>query len=150
MDNKNQSLTGRDIWEIVSRKSVTNQNVIHVPWYFKCKRKPNWTMRKYNARYSVRRDAQKRLSPESLKPYSPVVQWATVRLILILQCILSLESQNIDFTNDFVQSDIPSVNTVFIELPMDFRSDEGQYDVVLRLKKILHGQSKATSLWYEN
>ena len=87
--------------------------------------------------------------PETLHSYSPVLQWATVRLMLILQCILGLQSQSIDFTNAFAQEDIPSGEPVFIELTRDFKIDGGQHDVVIKLKKILYGQAKATRLWYE-
>ena len=69
--------------------------------------------------------------------------------MLILQCILCLQSQSIDFTNAFAQADIPSEEAVFIELLRDFKSDGGQYDVVLKLKKILYGQAEAACLWYE-
>ena len=93
------------------------------------RKKPDWTIRKFKARYCVRGDIQKRLSPKPLNSYSPVVQWATVRLMLILQCILGLQSQSIDFTNSFAQADIPSGEPFFIELPRYFKSDGGQYDV---------------------
>ena len=69
--------------------------------------------------------------------------------MLILQCILGLQSQSIDFTNAFAQAYIPSGEPVFIELPRYFKSDGGQYDVVLKLKKSLYGQAKAARLWYE-
>ena len=36
--------------------------------------------------------------------------------MLILQCILGLQSQSIDFTNAIAQADIPSGEPVFIEL----------------------------------
>ena len=68
-------------------------------------------------------DAQNRMSPEPLNLYSPVVQWATVSLMLILQCILILQSQKIDFKNVFTQADIPSGEPVFIELPRYLNSD---------------------------
>ena len=119
-------------------------------WSFKCNRKSDWTIRKFKARYCVRGDIQKQFSPKPLNSYSPVVQWATVRLMLILQCILGFQSQSIDFTNDFSQADIPSGEPVFIELSRDFKSDGGQHDVVLKLKKSLHGKAKAARLWYEN
>ena len=90
------------------------------------------------------------MSPEPLNLYSPVVQWGTVRLMFILQCILGLNIQSIDFTNAFAQADIPVVETVFIELSRYFRSDEVQCGVVIVLKKILYGQAKAARLWYEN
>ena len=55
--------------------------------------------------------------------------------MLILQCVLGLQSQSIDFTNDFSQADIQSGEPVFIELPRDFMSHVGQHDVVLILNK---------------
>ena len=67
-----------------SRKSVADHNVLPGTWSFKCKRKPDWKVRKFKARYCVRGDIQKRLYPKPLDLYYPVVQWATVRLMLIL------------------------------------------------------------------
>ena len=101
------------------------------------------------ARYCVRGDIQKILSPKPLNSYSPVVQWATVRSMLILKCILGLQSQSIDFANAFDQADIPSRDPVFIELPRYFKSDGGQDDVFLRLKKSLYSQAEASRLCYE-
>ena len=72
-----------------------------------------------------------------------------MRLVLILQCILGLQSQSIDFTNSFVQADIPSGDPFFIGLPKGFKSDGGQHDVVLKLKKSLYVQAEAARLWYE-
>ena len=90
MDDEIQSLMRSNTWQIVSSKSVDDQNMIPGTWSFKCNMKPDWTISKFKARYCVRGDVQKRLSPEPLNSYSPVVQWATVKLILILQCILGL------------------------------------------------------------
>ena len=69
--------------------------------------------------------------------------------MLILHCILGLQSQIIDFTNAFAQADIPSGGPVFIELPRDFKSDGGKHDAVLKLKKSLYAQAEAAHLWYE-
>ena len=69
--------------------------------------------------------------------------------MLILQCILGLQSQIIDFTNDFAQADIPSGELVFIVLPSYFKSDGGHHDVVLKLKKSLYGKAETACLWYE-
>ena len=139
----------RDTWDIVSRKSVADHNVLPVTWSIKCKRKPDWTIRNFKAQYSVRGGIQKILSPKPLNSYSPVVQWAAVQLMLILQCILGLQSQSIDFTNAFDQADIPSGGSVFIELPREFKSDGRQHDVVLELNKSLYGQVESARLWYE-
>ena len=89
------------------------------------------------------------LSPEPLNFYYTTVQWATVTPMLILQCILCLQIQSIDFTNASSWSDIPSGEPVFIELPMGFNNDGGKCDYVLRFKKIIYGQAEAACLWYE-
>ena len=47
MDDKIQSLMTRDTWD---------QNVLPGKWSFKYKRKPDWTIRKFKARYCVRGD----------------------------------------------------------------------------------------------
>ena len=68
---------------------------------------------------------------------------------MILQFIIGFKSQSIDFTNAFAKAYIPGVEPVFIELHRDFKSDGGQCDVVLILKKILYGQYNAARLCYE-
>ena len=85
----------------------------------------------------MRGDIKKILSHKPLNSYSQVVQWATVMLMLILQCIIGLNSQIVDFTNTFAQADIPSGELVFIKIPRYFKSDGRQNDVVLKLKKSL-------------
>ena len=146
MDYEFQSLMKRYTWDIFSRKSVNDQNVLPGTWSFKYKRKPDWTIRKFKAQYCVRRNIQKTMSPKTLNSYSPVVQWDTVRLVLIFQCILGLLSQSIDFKNNFDKADCPSGEPVFIELTRNLKIDIGKDDVVLKLKKILNGQAKAARL----
>ena len=77
---------------------------------------------------------------------------ASVRglLVLILQCILVLYTQSIDFRNEFSWADIPIREPVFIQVPRYFNSDGGQCNVFIILNKSLCGQLKATCLWYEN
>ena len=66
MDDEIKSLMRRDKWGIVSRESVADQNVLPGTWYFKYKRKPDWTIRKFKARYCVRGYIQKILYPKPL------------------------------------------------------------------------------------
>ena len=44
-----QNFMIRDTWEIVSINSVSDHNVLPGIWYFKCKRKPDFTIRKFKA-----------------------------------------------------------------------------------------------------
>ena len=46
-----------------------------------------------------------------------MAQKATMRLMLILQFILGLQSQSIDFTDAYTQADIPSGETILIGPP---------------------------------
>ena len=73
MDDEIQSLMRRDTWEIVSRKSFADHNVLLGTCSFKCKREPNWTIRKFKAQYCVRGVIQKRLSPKPLNSHSSVL-----------------------------------------------------------------------------
>ena len=83
----------------LSRNSFADHSVLPGTCPFNCKRKPDCKIRKFKAQYYVRGDFQKILSHKPLSLYSPVVQWATVRLMLILQYIIGLHSQSIDFKN---------------------------------------------------
>ena len=47
MDDETHSIMRRETQEIVSRKSVDDNNVLPGTWSFKCKRKPDWTIRKF-------------------------------------------------------------------------------------------------------
>ena len=107
MDDEIQSLIRRYTQEIVSRKLVADHSMLPGTWHFKLKRKPDWNISKFKARYYVIGYVHKIWSPETLNLYSPVVKWATVILIFILQCIIGLQSQIIDFANYFAQADIP-------------------------------------------
>ena len=44
-----------------------------------------------------------------------------MRLMLILQFILCLQIQSMDFTDAYAQADIPSGETILIELPREFQ-----------------------------
>ena len=46
-------------------------------------------------------------------------------LILILKRILGLQIQSIDLKNSFAQTDIPSGDPIFVELPRYLNSDGG-------------------------
>ena len=69
-----------------------------------------------------------RLSHEHLNLYYPLVQWDTVILMLIFQCVIIFHSQSIDFANAFAQADISCVKSVFIQLHRDLKE---MYDSVV-------------------
>ena len=66
MDDEIQIIMRRNTWEIVSRKSAADNNMLPGTWYFKYKRKPDWAIRKFKARYFVGGDIQNILFPKPL------------------------------------------------------------------------------------
>ena len=94
---------------------------------------------KFKARYFIIRIFKEILDPEPLNTYYPVLQWATVILMLILKCILVFQSQIIYLIYSFAQVDIPVEGGVFIKLAMAFNSDGLKCDIFIILKKNLYG-----------
>jgi Reverse transcriptase (RNA-dependent DNA polymerase) len=104
-------------------------------WAFKCKRYPSGEVRKLKGRFCCRGDRQiDGVDFDSDDIFSPVVNWNTVRLVLILSLILGLESKQVDYSAAFVHAPIGD-KEVFVAMPRGF-SQPGK---VLRLKKSLYG-----------
>ena len=117
-------------WDVVSR--TDNMHVLPSTWAFRCKRFPDGTVRKLNTRFCVRGDRQIE-GVDYFETFAPVVQWATVRLLLIFTIHLNLANIQVDYTSAFLHIDIDQ--EVFIEMPRGYK-DPGK---VLKLKKSLYG-----------
>ena len=78
--------------------------------------------------------------------YAPVVEWSTVRLLLILSLQHDLTTVSIDFKNAFVQSSLPE--PIFVEFPQGY--GRGARDKVLKVSKSLYGDRRAPQLWYNH
>ena len=72
--------------------------------------------------------------------YAPVVQWTTVRLMLILEVLLGLKSRQCYVTAEFIHTYIPNYEKVYVEIPRIFEqfSNNGRKKC-LKLKKTLYG-----------
>jgi Reverse transcriptase (RNA-dependent DNA polymerase) len=77
--------TEMDSWEVVERQGW--MNVLPSTWAFRYKRFPDGTIRKLKARFCVRGDRQ-REGIDYFDTYALVVNWQTVRLMLVLSIIL--------------------------------------------------------------
>jgi hypothetical protein len=63
---------------------------------------------------------------------APVVNWTTVRFLLIMSILLGLSTKQVDYIAAFVQADIDTI--VYVEMPKGFT----QLGKVLKLKKSLY------------
>jgi hypothetical protein len=104
-------------------------------WSFKRKRYPDGTLNKHKACLCAHGGMQT-WGQNYWEMYAPVLNWASVQLILALAKIHSLSSKSTDFMLAFPQADLKI--PVHMELPIGFDPPEGEYpkSYVLRLKKV--------------
>ena len=80
-------LQHKDAWDVVEREDW--MNVLPGTWTFRCKRYPDGSVRKLKARFCTRGDKQIQ-GIDFNDTWSPVLNWNTVRLLLILFHVLGL------------------------------------------------------------
>jgi hypothetical protein len=80
--------------------------------------------------------------------YAPVVNWASVCILLVVAKINGLSSKSIDFLLVFPQADLEI--PVFMELPLGFDAPDSQSQkpYVLQLNTSLYGLNQAGYNWY--
>jgi hypothetical protein len=76
--------------------------------------------------------------------YSPVVDWATIHMMMTVSVKYSLHDTQVDFNNTFIQA--PLKEPMFMSLPPGFDQQTGQ---CLRLTQSLYGHKFAAKLFYE-
>jgi hypothetical protein len=139
------TLKNKNAWEVVDRKDW--MNVLPSTWAFKCKRYPDGMVRKLKARFCARGDRQVE-GVDYFDTFAPVVNWTTIRLMLILSVILNLATVQVDYTAAFLHAPIDrdpnwdnlseeekKKSGVYIQMPRGF----GQPGKVLKLKRSLYG-----------
>ena len=126
------SLEEMKVYEVVPRSTVKGQSILDTTWAFKRKRYPDGSIRKLKARLCARGDQQVE-NVDFFETYAPVVQWGTVRVLLVLSVTLGLISKQVDYTNAFVHADMDTL--VYVEMPPLF----GKEGYVWKLNKSLYG-----------
>ena len=130
METEIDTLISMDTFVVMSREPW--MKVISSTWAFKVKRYPDGSIRKLKARLCARGYEQVE-GQDYFETFAPVVQWLTVRLILIMTILLGLENKQIDYTAAFVQAPIDT--DVYVEMPKLF-TKSGK---VWKLKKSIYG-----------
>jgi hypothetical protein len=140
-----ETLLKMDVWEEVEREPW--MNIIPSTWAFRCKRFPDGLVRKLKSRFCARGDKQIE-GVDFFETYAPVVNWQTVRLMLVMSLLMGLSTSQVDYTAAFVHADIdkdPNWDNmteeerkrsgVYINMPRGFANAHK----VLKLKKSLYG-----------
>ena len=86
-----ETLKKMGCWDTVPREDF--MNVLPSTWAFRCKKFPDGSLRKFKGRFCARGDKQIK-DVDFFETFCPVVNWTTVRLMLILSTILQLDLQD--------------------------------------------------------
>ena len=114
-------------------------NLIWSTWAFKCKRYPDGLIKKFKARLCARGNMQLE-GIDFFETYALLVQWTTIRLILISEVILDLKSKQGDVTRDFLRASLDENDKVYVEILRGFKQFNKRYKPkVLKLRNTLYG-----------
>jgi hypothetical protein len=136
-----------------------NAKLLSSIWSYRHKRRPNGELLKYKSRLCVD-GSQQLLGRDYWETYAPVVQWSTVRLILLLSTILNLKSRQVDYTHAFPQAELTDPD--FMRLPQGWyissdgtlqqHSDPKFNDTThyIKLNRNLYGCKQAARNWFQH
>ena len=127
-----KTLEKMDCWDVVN--CPEGVDTIDSTWAFKIKCYPDGLIKKFKAQFCTRGDQQDH-GVDFFKTYAPVVQWTTIRLMLILGVLINLKSKQGDIMAAFVHTDVEEGENIYVEMPCGFK----QKGKVLKLKKTLYG-----------
>ena len=141
--------TKREHWELVLRSDKPKDvKTIMAIWSFKRKRFPDGSLNKHKARLCAH-GGQQQWGINYWETYAPVVNWISVRFLLIIAQLGGLKTQALDFVLAFPQAelDVP----VYMEIPagIDLGPEIEKRAYCILLKSSLYGLKQASSNWYE-
>ena len=129
------ALESKQFWAVI--KQADKMSDLPSALEFKLKQFSNGAVKKFKGCFYACGDMQIQ-GIEFFKAYSPFVQWTTIQLMLILQCVLGLFTKQGNVTCAFLHTILPESEFVYIEMPQRFK----QYNKigcpkVLKLKRAL-------------
>jgi hypothetical protein len=124
-------------WLLVPR--TPEMNVLPSTWAFKIKRFPDGSVKKFKARFCACGDKQLE-GVDYFETWAPVVQWSTIRIIMIVAAKLCWCTAQCDITAAFNHAYLPSTEQVYVEQPRGFHKKSNH---VLRLNRSLYGLKQA-------
>ena len=114
-------------------------NILRSTWAFKLKRYLDGLIKIFKACFCARGDMQLE-GIDFFETYVSVVQWTTVRLMLILEVLLGIKYKQGKVTASFLHADLGECKKFFVVMPRGFyvKGKNGR-NKVLKLKKKFYG-----------
>ena len=134
-------------WKLVETKDVPqNTKIIQSIWTFKRKRFPDGRVQKHCARLCAH-GGQQQWGINYWENYAPVVNWMSIRTLLVISLKQNLHTRCIDFVLAFPQA--PLDEEVYMYQPPGCSKDKDGKKYVLKLINSLYGLKQAGHNWFE-
>ena len=137
----------REHWSMIQRSQMpAGAKTILSIWSFKRKRFPDGRVMKHKARLCAHGGMQT-WGENYWETYAPVVNWLSVRVLLIISILHDLDTRSMDFILAYPQAKLDV--DVYMDLPFGFESPSGDNKAyVLKLNKSLYGLKQAAHNWF--
>eukprot|EP00956_Cyclotella_meneghiniana_P031963 scaffold85834_cov44-Cyclotella_meneghiniana.AAC.4 len=116
-----KTLEDINAWSLVKREPW--MKVLPMTWAFKLKRFPDGLAKKFKARFCVRGDRQIE-GVDFFETWAPVVQWTTVRAMIILAAKQKIFTAQADLTAAFVHAPLAENEHIYVEQPKGFSEND--------------------------
>ena len=125
-------------WTLVPR--LPHMHVLPSSWAFKVKRYPDGSVKKFKARFCTRGDRRLK-GVDYFETWAPVVQWSTIRVVMIITLKLGYCLAECYITAAFIHAFLPPDEHIYVEQPRRFSKKPNH---VLCLNRSLYGLKQAT------
>jgi hypothetical protein len=141
MEEEYKSLIQNNTWTLVD---MAPMNIIDCKWVFKRKRDKFGNVVRYKARLVAKGFTQIH-GVDYEETFSPVVKFATLRVILSIVAIENLECHQLDVKTAFLNGDI--TEELYMYQPRGFVVD-GEENKICKLNKAIYGLKQASRSWF--
>ena len=142
MNDEMESMRTNQVWDLVDLSS--GHKAIVNKWALKIKRKANGSIERYKARLVAKGYTQKK-GVDYEETFSPVVRFASVRLILAIVANLNLELYQMDIKTTFLNGELDE--EIYMDQPIGFVT-KGQEHKMCKLKQSIYDLKQSSRQWY--